>query len=219
MGNGVSLYNKYLFGSCYKSTIITSFNNAPGLPGMGGIDSDAASRIGYKNINTGEKVAGLKKGRVQGICCGITAGWMVALLGGNSAATDHDEFVNFFLGPLRFQGAYVKDFKGNASSVNILLEGFGLSNLKKVAVAMAPDNIASFLPQAHVWAAYIGAYDHAVGIGYRHYRYFIMEPNGGLFEYQNKASFVSDLSAFLCARRDTKEPGTEATMKGYFYSA
>ena len=85
---------------------------------------------------------------------------------------------------------------------------------------MSPENIASFLPpEQGNWAGYISAYAHAIGIGYRNYRYFIMEPNGGLFEYSNKGKFMSDLSAFLKARRNKKALGTDATMKVYFYTA
>lgn len=223
MTNGVELYNEHLFRGCYKNTIVKSFNNAPGLPGGGGgIDADAAARIGFKNIHTGERVAGSNKGRIQGICCGITAGWMVALLGGNSSATEHGEFTDFFMGPLRFQGGYVKDFKGNSSSIKALLDGFGLKNSNKVNASetMSPDNIASFLPpEEGTWAGYVSAYAHAIGIGYRTYRYYIMEPNGGLFEYQNKVKFVNDLRAFLEARRNKKAPDADAVMKVYFYTA
>lgn len=222
MTNGVTLYNEYLFGGCYKNTIVKSFNNAPGLPGGGGIDSDTAGRIGFKDINTKKRIAGSNKNRIQGICCGITAGWMVALLGGNSSATDHAEFTDFFMGPLRFQGGYVKDFKGNASSISSLLKGFGLSNSNQTnaSTGMTADNIASFLPgEEGVWSGYISAYSHAIAIGYQDYRYFIMEPNGGLFEYSNKAKFVNDLKTFLNARRTRKAPGTMASMKAYFYTA
>lgn len=221
MANGVTLYNELLFGNCYKNTIVKSFNNAPGLPGGGGIDTDTATRIGFKNIDTKKKIAGTNKKRIQGICCGITAGWMVALLGGNSGATDHSQFTDFFIGPLRFQGGYVKDFKGNSSSIKILLQRFGLNNSNKTNVSetMSADNIASFLPvDDGMWSGYISAYSHAVGIGYKDYRYFIMEPNGGLFEYSNKAKFVSDLKVFLNARRTRKAPGTDASMKAYFYA-
>jgi hypothetical protein len=229
MTNGVELYNKYLFGGCYKSTVIKQFNNAPGLPGGGGgIDADAAARLGYKNIHNHIKVAGSNKKnrsgkpRVQGICCGITAGWMVAMLGGNSAATKHDEFKDFFMGPLRFQGGYVADFKANSSSIKPLLDRFGLKNSNKVNApeTLSPDNIASFLPpEEGTWAGYVAAYSHAIGIGYRSFRYYIMEPNGGLFEYQNKAKFVNDLRAFLEARRNTKPRNAVAVMKVYFYTA
>lgn len=222
MAKGIVLYDQHLFRNCYKSTIIKYFNNAPGLPGGGGIDADAAARIGYKHINTGALTAGSNKGRIQGICCGITAGWMVAFLGGHSASTDHSEFTDFFMDSLRFQGAYVKDFKGNSSSIKNLLDRFRLSNsnTENVSKTMSPENIASFIPaEEGVWGGYISAYSHAIGIGYRNYRYFIMEPNGGLFEYQNKAKFVSDLGVFLSARCNRKKPGTKATMDVYFYTA
>jgi len=222
MDNGVHLYNEDLFGNCYKSTIVTHFNNAPGLPGSGGIDADVAARIGYKNIETGERVEGINKGRIQGICCGITAGWMAAFLGGNSAATNHDAFESYFMGPLRFQGGYVKDFQPNSSSLYFLLGGFGLTNSNKMNLSqtMTPANIGSELPaEEGAWTGYISAYHHAIGIGYRNYRYFVMEPNGGLFEYSNRKRFVTDLGAFLTARRNKKKPDTDPNMKVHFYKA
>lgn len=222
MPNGVNLYNESLFNGSYKSTVVRSFNNTPGGGGGGGVDLDTSTRLGYKDMSTGVKVAGTNKGRTQGICCGITAGWMVALLGGNSRATDHTQFTNFFMGPLRFQGAYVKDFKGNSSSLKVIMDRFGLmnSNLDNDYLSMNPQNIKDNLPpEQGAWAGYISAYAHAVGIGYKNYRYFILEPNGGLFEYQNKQKFVDDLSAFLIARRNRKSPGTPAEMKVYFYNA
>ena len=85
---------------------------------------------------------------------------------------------------------------------------------------MTPEKIASVLPgEQGYWAGYLSAYAHAIGIGYKNYRYFIMEPNGGLFEYRNKKKFAADLKAFLKARRDRKSPGTDATMEAYFYTS
>ena len=221
---GIYLYKKTLFVNNIASTQVTSLNSAPllGSTDSGrGIDQDAAGRIGGKNMTTGTKVAGSNKGRTQGICCGITAGWMVAFLGGNSSATDHDGFKQFFT-ILRFQGAYVKDHKGNSSSIPLLLKGFGLSNSNpsNSSTEMTQSGLISSLPdEDKTWAGYISAYAHAIGIGYKNYRYFIMEPNGGLFEYRNKAKFAADLTSFLQARRDSKASGTVATMKAYFYTA
>ena len=215
---GITLYGSQLFQKSYASTVIRHLNNAPGRShaGYGGVDQDVSGRIGYKHMRTGARVAGSNKGRIQGICCGITAGWVVAFLGGNSDAVDHDTFQTFFVTNLRFQGAYVKDHKPNSDSIKLLLEGFGLknSNPTNSVTEMTPESIESKMPGDTFWAGYISAYKHAVGIGYKNYRYFIMEPNGGLFEYQNKAHFINDLKAFLLARANGAD---DPSMKVYFY--
>lgn len=103
---GLNLYGKLLFGQSTASKTVTGQNAA--LAGDGGVDADATGLIGGRNIDTGASVSGTNKGRRQGICCGVTAGRMVAFLGGNEDATDHGGFASFFT-RLRFQGAYVKD--------------------------------------------------------------------------------------------------------------
>lgn len=220
---GTQLYGTQLFGNSTQSTIVRHANNAPvrSSAGHGGVDQDVARRIGGVNMRSGNRLDGSNKGRVQGICCGITAGWVVALLGGNESATDHDSFASFFT-TLRFQGAYVKDHKPNSGSVELLMQGFGLrnSNTSNAATEMTDVGLISTLPgEDGTWAGYISAYGHAVGIGYRNYRYYMMEPNGGLFEYRNKGKFASDLTAFLKARRDRKDAGGDAKMSAYFYKA
>jgi hypothetical protein len=217
---GISLYGKQLFINAYKQKMIRSKNNSPGGPG--GIDSDAQGRLGYyagDQKSSANVVAGSNKGRVQGICCGITAAWMTALLGGEKAAHETTNFEDLFTNRLRFQGAYVKDHAPNSSSVALLLSGFGLSNTNasNSSVSMTPTNVASSLPKGSTWAGYVSAYQHAIGIGHKSGRYLIMEPNGGLFKYKSKSKFVSDLTTFLLARRDRKAAGHNANMKVYFY--
>ncbi len=175
-----------------------------------------------QDLETGERCAGSLHGRVLGICCGITAAWMVAFLGGNLAARSHEEFTSLFMGPLRFQGAYVKDYVSNSSSIKILLEYYGLRNTNRLNVSkkISKDNIFSNLPtELRTWAGYLSVFEHAIGIGYCNYRYFIMEPNAGLFEYINRMHFLKDIEQFLCARQNIKSKRPDATMKGYFYTS
>jgi hypothetical protein len=216
---GITLYNKQLFMNAYKQKVIRSKNNSPGGPD--GIDSDAQSRLGYYAgvKSSANAVAGSNKDRVQGICCGITAAWMTALLGGEKAAHETTNFEDLFTNRLRFQGAYVKDHAPNSSSVALLLSGFGLSNsnVSNSSIILTPTNIASSLPKGSSWAGYVSAYAHAIGIGHKSGRFLIMEPNGGLFKYKSESKFADDLKTFLLARRDRKAAGENATMKVYFY--
>ncbi|MEM6304090.1 MAG: hypothetical protein AAF744_05175 [Pseudomonadota bacterium] len=216
---GVKLYKKTLFTNAYQSTIIKSQNTAP--VGPEGVDTAVSDRIGGRKMSDNKKVKGSNKGRSQGICCGITAGWMGALLSGNAAATEHSGFKEFFT-TLRFQGAYYKDYTGKPGGITLLFERFGINNSNPATTSteMTDTGVAGNLPgEESAWAGYISAYDHAVGVGYRDYRYFILEPNGGLFEYQNKAKFVADLTAHLQARRDRKDAGGDVSVKAYFYNA
>lgn len=209
---GTQLYGAQLFPNAQFQAVVKRRNNAPGLPGGGGVDADTAGRIGYRNIDTGARVAGTNKGRIQGICCGITAGWIVALLNGNEHATEIDGFKEFFLGPLRFQGAYVKDFKPNSKSVEELYKSFGIEGRynKTGRVVLNSDNINANLPDVPLWAGYVSSSRHAIGIGYRTYRYYVMEPNGGLFVYRNRDKMAADLKGCVLALKAATGGGAGA---------
>ncbi|MGD1925219.1 MAG: hypothetical protein ACFB03_13670 [Paracoccaceae bacterium] len=221
---GIRLYKKALFTHSVKSTIVKGLNNAPvrNTAGLGGVDHDVRMKFGGKNMRSGKKEVGWSKFRMSGICCGISAAWIVAFLGGNSDATDHDAFKEFFEGSLRFQGSYVKFHMPNQDSVPLMMKAFGLelARTDNDATEITDTGLAGLLPlETQSWAGYVVGWTHAIAIGYKGERYYIVEPNGGLFEYRNNRQFVADLTGYIIARRDRKAPGAPAKMKAYFYSA
>ncbi len=209
----IQLYNAGLFGQATEHIIVRSLNNAPG--GYDGVDHDVQYRLGANNSPNG------MLDRRHGICCGITIAWLVGLIGGRSEAvsSSEKEFKDYFNNVLRFQGAYLKDYKGNIGALDALdiIQPQGCKLITKNK-HLLPHQIVNDLPSKPVWAAYLGIYHHAIGIGYQNYRYFIMDPNAGLFNYRNKGKFLTDLNKLIEARRTKKKiigPGN--TISAWFY--
>lgn len=196
----VTLYGKSLFGQANKSAIIRGMNNAPG--GADGVDEDVQFSLGAPGGSA-------MKDRKHGICCGITVAWIVGVCHKRSDAVNTTGFDAYFRDVLRFQGAYIKDFKGNVGAMDDL-QGIQPQGLGKVASGKATEGeLSGRFPMFGAWGAYLGLYHHAVGIGYAASNYLIMDPNAGLFKYKNKSDFVSDVKALCRARREAKNGDAE----------
>ena len=207
----IQLYGAPLLGKATEHKEIRRLNNAPG--GQGGVDFDVQYRLGA----TASPLGALD--RRHGICCGITIAWIVGFVNGRPEASRVDKFESYFQNVLRFQGAYLKDVKGNIGGIDELGQVFA-HNCIRISQSrhMLPHNVAANLPNEPVWAAYLGIYHHAIGIGYLNYRHFIMEPNAGLFSYQNKRNFISDLQNLIEARRVKKGVmGPGNSISAWFY--
>lgn len=191
----VTLYGKSLFGNAYKSAVVRGMNNAPG--GDGGVDSDVQHNLGAPGGSS-------MKDRKHGICCGITVAWIVGVCHKRDDAVNSTGFDAYFRNVLRFQGAYIKDFKGNVDAMDDL-QGIQPQGLGKAASGKCTeDELSGLFPSSGAWASYLGLYHHAVGIGYSGSRYLIMDPNAGLFKYKSKSDFISDVKALCAARRQAK---------------
>ena len=196
----VTIYGKSLFGSAYKFKQIRYQNNAPG--GLDGVDSDVQHNLGAPGSSS-------MKDRKHGICCGISIAWIIGVCHKREDAVNTTGFEAYFRDVLRFQGAYIKDFKGNVDAIDDL-EGIQTQGLAKIATGNATDDdLSGRFPATGAWAAYLGLYHHAVGIGSSGSRYLIMDPNAGLFKYKNKSDFISDIKALCSARRDAKKGGPD----------
>lgn len=209
----VQLYGASLLGNATEHKEIRGLNNAPG--GADGVDSDAQFRLGADNSPVG------MLDRRHGICCGITIAWLVGFVHGRPEASQCDQFEDYFRDVLRFQGAYLKDVKGNITGIDELAQAYAhdcipISKNRHVL----PHTLAATMPDQPVWAAYLGIYHHAIGIGYANYRHFLMDPNAGLYSYRNKKKFILDLQALIEARRGRKNVmGPGNTISAYFYKA
>ncbi|MGC1273863.1 MAG: hypothetical protein WBC44_09165 [Planctomycetaceae bacterium] len=210
----IQLYKKPLFGFATEHMEVRSRNNAPG--GADGVDEDVQFRLGADNSPLG------KKDRKHGICCGITVAWMIGFAHRRPEATRTDQFSDYFRDVLRFQGAYLKDKRGNIGGIDELGQKYvhdcvRISEVKNVA----PQALLTSFPSnsTPVWAAYLAAYHHAIGFGYSNFRYYIMEPNAGLYSYQNKSKFESDFRALIDARRAAKHEPMPGKVSAWFYRA
>lgn len=193
----INLYGASVFGQAYKAAEIRGMNNAPG--GDGGVDTDV-------QFNLGAPGASSMRDRKHGICCGIAVAWIVGVCHKREDAINTTHFKDYFDNVLRFQGAYVKDFKGNAGAMDDL-QGIHPLGLKKAASGSTTDDaLAGLFPSSGAWAAYLSLYHHAVGIGCSSSRYLIMEPNAGLFKYKSKSAFITDVKQ-LCQVRRAKKNG------------
>ncbi|MGN6226233.1 MAG: hypothetical protein ACTHNM_02265 [Dyella sp.] len=209
----VNLYGASLFGNAYKSAVIRGKNNAPG--GEGGVDVDVQYRLGAPGSAS-------MLDRKHGICCGITVAWIIGFCHGNDEAKNTTNFPDYFANTLRFQGAYLKDHKGNVSSIDDL-DGIHPHGLVRAGNGKCAVNALSGLYPDGTWAAYLGVWHHAIGIGrtgggFGHSaRYCIMDPNAGLFKYKNKSEFTADVRALCEARRASKGESAGAKISYTFF--
>ncbi len=210
----VNLYGASLFAKAYKSAVVRHLNNAPG--GDGGVDTDVQYRLGAPG-------AASMKDRKHGICCGIVVAWMVGFCHRRDDAVNVTGFEAYFKNVLRFQGAYMKDFKGNVGSIDKLdgIHPHGLSRAGSGECTV--DELSGLFPTGVTWAGYLSVWHHAIGVGvneggvFSGERYLIMDPNGGLFKYKNKSEFIDDLKQLCNARRIAKNAGDGAKFSYTFF--
>jgi hypothetical protein len=209
----VRLYGADLFGRSFAQKTIQHLNNAPG--GLGGVDDDVQNRLGAEGAS--EMVD-----RRHGICCGITLAWIIGFCSGRNDSQSTAGFEEYFMNVLRFQGAYFKDNKGNVSSLDDL-EGFYPQGLIKGASGKCTPLTLGTGPSTfpvNRWAAYLGIWHHAIGIGGTQGAWFIVDPNAGLFRYLDVGSFLDDVKQLCEARRIRKgEPSTAKISYTYFTKA
>ncbi|TQV78688.1 hypothetical protein FKG94_11705 [Exilibacterium tricleocarpae] len=232
MHNGFNLYGgKYIFKRSVNYTRVTGFNAspAPGFAGEG-MDADVCRQIGYLDgtfsidgvgfIPGRDHVAGTRKKRMQGVCCGISTAWMAAFLGGNADATNHGSFGDFFQ-VMRFQGAYGKFYGDRPWHQETLLNSFGLGPLTATQMTFSQSANIPFQRFAlrSRWVGYVFTCEHVIAIGKaRDSNFFIMDPNAGLFEYTRQDQFRADLGEYLAAIwSETHDVFTAPSMDIYFY--
>ena len=224
---GAHLYaNTMSYARSTTSTTAVGFNASPAPED--GMDADVIGRIGYleQAFNAGGRWipgttqhAGTNKGRMQGICCGITTAWLAGFLNNNPMATDHAQFRDYLVEVLRFQGAYGKDYGDTADDQRQLLLRIcqNTLNLAHREAIVTPHNMAVSIPFHRLdafgtWGAYLHAHGHATGFGSRRFgKTYIMDANGGLFEYTNRHDFTQDLKDYL---RDIRNDTHSRTPQG-----
>jgi hypothetical protein len=206
----VRLYGDDLFGRSSTQMVITGLNSAPG--GIGGVDEDVQNRLGA--VGAPQMVD-----RRHGICCGITLTWIIGFCHNRDDAKNPTKFSSYFTNVLRFQGAYLKDFKGNVTALDTL-DGISAQGLAKGAAGKCiPIEFGRGIrfPSAR-WAAYLGVWHHAIGVGWTFGSWCIMDPNAGLFCYENADGFLHDLNQLCEARRVRKGEAPGAKMSYTFFT-
>ncbi|MBZ4418482.1 hypothetical protein [Myxococcus sp. RHSTA-1-4] len=188
------------FSNAQANCVIKRLNNAP--KGDGGVDEQ-----------TQETLEG------HGICSGMTTTWLIGFLNNRADASDPAQFQDYFMNVLRFQGAYLKESGGRADSqLDELAKAHLDHGLKALSVATAKVADGKLPFPKSPWAAYVSIWGHAIGIGERDGKWYMMDPNYGLFVYSGRDTFLADFSAIVEARRTKKGKGPNDTIKLLFYA-
>jgi hypothetical protein len=158
-------------------------------------------------------------GITGGICAGMTVSWIVGVVNGYEDATDTGNFAPYFKNVLRFQGAYLQATRRTKPADGGLPSGE--FKMRKLSGALAhgctklpdttwkADTVATHIKAndgMDRWAAYVSILQHAIGVGKSGGKYFIMDPNEGLYSYNKISDIHLDLSQHLKRRiRKKKE--------------
>lgn len=190
---------KNCFNRASQGAVVVHMNNAP--KGDGGVDQAAQETLDG-----------------HGICSGITSTWVIGFVNGNEGAHDTREFTDYFRNTLRFQGAYLKEVGGRIKThLEEILKAKLEPNVKKAAYLHEKKAEDLKLP-SNDWAGYAAIWHHAVGIGSAGGKFYIMDPNYGLYKYEDKEHFVADLGVLVEARRKRKEKDDEDKIKVFCYT-
>lgn len=161
---------------------------------------------GFNNVPLGMADNEVKQAqKTHGICCGISATWVVGFLGGHKGATGGKRlFGSYFFNVLRFQGTYIKHVqKSGKENIDRLVSQAKLQGVtfsKEISLIILNDNTLS---TDYTWAAYISLFgQHAIGIGYEKKQnlFYLMNPNSGLFSYDKFLDFKSDYNQYIDKR-------------------
>lgn len=202
----VNLYNSLLFGNADDHCEVRHLNNAPA--GVDGVDLSARQVL----------LAADGADRNHGICCGISVAWLVGLVNGREESWDCGEFQAYFMNVLRFQGAYIKQGHQRGGDFDRLAQHY-VHNCVLVSHSgnSTTQQLFEAMPEGFSWGAYLSVWGHAIGIGYHNDRWFIMDPNAGLYAYRFVDKFKTDVSGFVEARRVRKHAPGYATFLFWFY--
>lgn len=153
----------------------------------------------------------------HGICKGLATAWVIGLLNGVNECSDVVSFANYFHQVLRFQGTYIKDFGRHMDSHLVQLSKMKASaGLRLISQVRRPSLVAGDLV-GYNWGAYASVWKHDIGFGRRAGRFYIMEPNFGLFRYDNQGNFLTDTNLLIEARRNRKHKGPGDEIGLWFY--
>ncbi|MCG8578150.1 MAG: hypothetical protein MI810_24945 [Flavobacteriales bacterium] len=183
---------KPLFGNADKEVIVRHKNNTKDL----NIDPDTSNVGG-------------------GICSGITTAWLVMFLNDNQSAYPAQFEENFEV--TRFQGAYFKELHGKTPDHIEKMDKVLDSRLRELNRQQQRLTSGLSLPTASKWGAYLSIWGHAVGIGKAGNKYYIMDPNFGLFVYNSKSDFLADVQTLVEARAARKKQNSSAKFGAIFF--
>ncbi len=153
----------------------------------------------------------------HGICKGLATAWVIAFLNGVEGASDLDQFPAYFLNVLKFQGTYIKDYGKHIDSHLIQMAKFGFrSGLRRIK-EIKPTSLRASDLVGYNWGCYASVWKHDVAFGRRSGKFYIMEPNFGLFRYQDQSTFLLDANELIEARRARKHKGPNDSVGLWFY--
>ena len=158
----------------------------------------------------------------RGICSGITSAWILALLNGVDDARgdpDANTFVKYFNEVLRFQGAYLKEEGGRADHFFGEMNARGFDTQIGQGKIISVDRLTSAaLPGDARWGAYVSLWGHAIGMAVYDGRFFLMDPNTGLLEYEDKDAMLDSFGKGAEAQRKSKKKAATDKMTLQFFT-
>lgn len=193
---------KFLKASDKK--VIERLNNAPG--GEEGVDADVKKEL-----------------EEHGICAGMTVAWIASVLNSDPEAVQSDLFENYFLNYLRFQGAFLQVKKrGSVEKFKALGKhyphGCSTFNYQHYRAVRMKKQVTGHIGKTRkTWAAYASATLHAIGIARIGDLHYAMDPNRGLFIYNNEDRFYEDLEEHFQNRLEKKDVSLQAQFEFTFW--
>jgi hypothetical protein len=198
------------FKHAAQKSKVSKLNSAPG--GEGGVDQETQKTLGAVGF------VGDIKDKKHGICCGISATWIVGFVNGVEEARDTAKFKDYFNNVLRFQGAYIKESHEDIEKDLDKMQDCFAHDVKKVDFQYSrATTLKDKFPNKDRWAAYLSIFGHAVAIGRYANQYYAMDPNHGLFVYNDVDTIAGDVKEFVHYRRDKKNEDKNSQFKVWFY--
>jgi hypothetical protein len=173
----------------------------------------------WKNDDTLDR-QGVSPGKPNGhgICKGTASSWVIAFLNNVPEASDPKLYEKYYTDFLRYQATMIKDAGKHIDSHVAQFKKLGVdTNIVQVKQFQAASFKKSDMPSGR-WGAYISVWSHDIAIGgtkgggvvITGGKFYICEPNTGLLGYTSRTTMLSDLDAYMAARRASKQkPATE----------
>lgn len=173
-----------------------------------------------ERISTNDPNDALLKQQGHGICKGLASTWVIAFLNDVEESFNPEKFEDWFTGFAKFQGTYIKDSGGHIDKHLAQIEESGVYTGVIVEKAITRTKLSSDdFPKNHPWAAYCSIWKHDIAFGYmgeHSGNYYIMEPNDGLYIYDDEHKFLEDANGYIEERRSLKKKKPEDSLGLWF---
>jgi hypothetical protein len=154
----------------------------------------------------------------RGICKGIASGWVTAFLNQVPESVDAERFEQYYKEFLRFQATFITDYGRHIGGHLDRMAALSVPSNIQVANVVRGENVELTHIPAGRWAAYVRVWRHDIALGgtWGHTgRFYIVEPNQGLFGYTFCPSWMDDVNSYIRYRQMEKNP-TDRDVEFHF---